>query len=199
MNVEERDVQLAQDLALWAVKKNISHHALNDIVIILRKHNHPFLPKCAKTLLQTPRSTIPLIKKFQAGGEFWYHGILLGLRTVLSEKIKSLVSSVIEIDVFFDGFSPYTSIRRCLWPIAGCIAGRKEIFIIAIWCGETKTPPDLDAFLDDFINEVIKLKNGFILDNKCYQLKIRNIIADAPARAWLKCVNQHGSKFACER
>lgn len=39
----------------------------------------------------------------------------------------------------------------------------------------------------------------YSIDNKYYKLKIRNVIADAPARAWLKCVNQHGNKFACER
>ncbi|XP_011141701.2 uncharacterized protein LOC105184540 isoform X2 [Harpegnathos saltator] len=109
------------------------------------------------------------------------------------------MSDTIEIDVFFDGFSPYNSIRRILWPIAGCIVDNKEVFIIAIWCGESKCPPNLDAYLEDFVNEVLELKNGFNIENRHYKLKIRNIIADAPARAWLKCVNQHGSKFACER
>ncbi|KAM0727557.1 hypothetical protein ACS0PU_005806 [Formica fusca] len=109
------------------------------------------------------------------------------------------MSDVIEIDVFFYGFSPYDSIRRFLWPIAGCIAGRNEVFIIAIWCGETKCPSNLDAYLEDFINEALEIMNGFNIEDRCYKPKIRNIIADAPARAWLKCVNQHGNKFACER
>jgi len=53
--------------------------------------------------------------------------------------------------------------------------------------------------LEDFIDETQELMNGFTVQDKYYKLKIRNVIADAPARAWLKRVNQHGSKFACER
>lgn len=72
-------------------------------------------------------------------------------------------------------------------------------FLLQLYGGETKCPSDLDAYLEDFINETLEIMNGFNIENKCYKLKIRNIIADAPARAWLKCVNQHGNKFACER
>lgn len=119
--------------------------------------------------------------------------------TVLSKELESVLSDVIEVDVFFDGFSPHNSVRRTLWPIAGSIVGKKEVFIIAIWCGETKNPSDLDIFLNDFINETLELMDGFTVRNKHYKLKIRNVIADAPARAWLKRVNQYGRKFACER
>lgn len=188
-----------QDLGVWAVKRNVTLNALSHLLKILKKYNHKFLPMCAQTLLKTPKSTILLIKELICGGKFWYYGIVSGLKTVLSKEILETMSDVIEIDVFFDGFSPYGSIRRCLWPIAGCIADRNEVFIIAIWCGETKCPSDLDAYLEDFINETLELMNGFNIENRCYKLKIRNIIDDAPARAWLKCVNQHGNKFACER
>lgn len=83
--------------------------------------------------------------------------------------------------------------------VANCWLHRNEIFIIVIWCGETKCLPDLDIYLEDFINESLEIMNGFNIKDKYYKLKIRNIIADALVRAWLKCVNQHGSKFACER
>lgn len=193
------DFELVQDLGVWAVKRNITLNALSHLLKILRKYNHKLLPMCAQTLLKTPRSTILLIKELEGGGQFWYYGILSGLKTVLSKEILETMSDVIEIDVFFDGFSPCDSIRRFLWPIAGCIAGRNEVFIIAIWCGETKCPSNLDAYLEDLINEALEIMNGFNIEDRCYKLKIRNIIADAPARAWLKCVNQHGNKFACER
>lgn len=193
------DFKLVQDLGAWAVKRNVTLNALSHLLKILKKYNHKSFPMCAQTLLRTPRNTLLLIRELENGGQFWYYGILSGLKTVLSKEILKTMSDVIEIDVFFDGFSPYGSIRRCLWPIAGCIASRNEVFIIAIWCGETKCPLDLDAYLEDFINETLKMRNGFNIDENCYKLKIRNIIADAPARAWLKCVNQHGHKFACER
>jgi len=152
--------------------------------------------------LKTPRNTTSLIKNFKADEEFWYHGILSGLKTVLCKELENALSDIIEIDVFFDGFSFYNSIRRFVWfqSIAGSIVGRKEVFIIAIWCKKTKNQSDLDAFLEDFIYEIQELMNGFTsIQDKCYKLKIRNVISDAPARAWLKRVNQHSSKFACER
>lgn len=165
------------------MKRNVTLYALSDLLKILRNHNHKFLPRCAQTLLNTPRSTVSLIRELESGGQFWYYGILSGLKSVLCEEILESLSDIIEIDVFFDGFSPYKSIRHFLWPIAGCIAGRNEVFIIAIWCGETKCPPDLDAYLEDFINESLELINGFSVKNRRYKLKIRNVIADAPARA----------------
>lgn len=192
------DFPLVEDLRVWALKRNITLNALSHLLKILKKYNHK-LPVCAQTLLKTPRNTILLIKELENGEQFWYNGILSGLKTVLSTEILKTLSNVIEIDVFFDGFSPYHSIRRCLWPIAGCIAGKKEVFIIAIWCGETKCPSNLDTYLEDFINESLELMNGFYIKDKYYKLKIRNIIADAPARAWLKCVNQHDNKFSCKR
>jgi len=74
--VKKLDFQLAQQLAQWALQKNIKLNALSDLLTILRKNNHQFLPQCAKTVLKTPRNTTSLIKNFKAGGEFWYHGIL---------------------------------------------------------------------------------------------------------------------------
>jgi len=46
--------------------------------------------------------------------------------------LENVLFDIIEIDIFFDGFSPYNSTRQFLWPIAGSIVGRKEVFIIAI-------------------------------------------------------------------
>jgi len=64
------DFQLAQQLAQWALRKNIKFNALSDLLTILRKNNHQFLPQCAKTVLKTPRNTTSLIKNFKADGEF---------------------------------------------------------------------------------------------------------------------------------
>jgi len=193
------DIKLAGELRAWAVKRNVTHNALSELLAILKRHSHKNIPMNAPTLLRTPRSTTALIRELEGGGQFWYYGIISGLESIFSTDIFETMSNILEIDVFFDGFSPYKSIRRILWPIAGCIAGSRKVFIIAIWCGESKCPPNRDAYLEDFVNEVLELRNGFTIGNRHYKLKIRNIIADAPARAWLKSVNQHGSKFACER
>ncbi|KAK3922329.1 Cobyric acid synthase [Frankliniella fusca] len=51
----------------------------------------------------------------------------------------------------------------------------------------------------EFIKEVKQPRSGFVFKEFQLKLKIRRFIADAPARIWVKNVNQHGSYFACER
>ena len=79
--------------------------------------------------------------------------------------------------------TPYDSIRRCLWFIAGCIADRSEVFIIAIWCGETKYPLNLDAYLEDFINEILEIRNGFNIC--CVAIHITRHLRNVSLRARL--------------
>lgn len=54
--------------------------------------------------------------------------------------------------------------------------------------------------MEQFVSEANELiKDGVILDGKKYALKISVVIADAPARAFLKCCKHPGGFFACER
>ncbi|XP_034240385.1 uncharacterized protein LOC117644849 [Thrips palmi] len=103
------------------------------------------------------------------------------------------------MDVFGDGISPFKSVKRHLWPLAGCLVGQNTPFVIAIWCGPTKDPQSVDEYLHDFIEEFKILRDGFSFLNRNLKLKIRFFIADAPARAWIRKVNQHGSYYSCER
>lgn len=83
------------------MKRNVTLYALSDLLKILRNNNHKFPPLCAQTLLNTPRSTVLLIRELEGGGQFWYYGILSGLKTVLCEEILEALFDIIEIDVFF--------------------------------------------------------------------------------------------------
>ncbi|KAE8739318.1 hypothetical protein FOCC_FOCC015185, partial [Frankliniella occidentalis] len=177
------DSELKADLTLWSLEYKIGRNALTGLLHILRKHNHPHLPASSKTLLKTPRSTVQMFKPLGTG----------------LFCTMNLNGNVIEIDVFVDGVSPYKSVKRVLWPICGCLAGMKDIFIIAMWCGNSKEPSNLALFLEDFIREANELMSGFTHLGYHLKLVIRNLIADAPARTWLKNVNQHGSYYACER
>lgn len=64
------DIKLAQDLRVWAVKRNVTLNALSELMAILRRHNHKHLPMYAQTLLRTPRSTALLIRELEGGGQF---------------------------------------------------------------------------------------------------------------------------------
>jgi len=193
------DSALKADLVVWALDNNIGRNALTDLLHVLRENNNSGLPKCSKTLMKTPRSTVHFLKKL-CDGIYWYYGILKCLSPRLTESfLKKLSCDTIIIDIFIDGVSPYKSVRTVLWPICGCIVGTKDIFVIAMWCGTKKEPSDQNIFIEDFIKEAEMLMEGFSFEGLHLKLKIRNIIADAPARTWIKKVNKHGSYNACER
>lgn len=51
-------LQLKYEVANWAVEFKIKHNAVDAILVILNKYiSDQTLPKCAKTLLKTPRNT----------------------------------------------------------------------------------------------------------------------------------------------
>ncbi|KAK3933100.1 1-deoxy-D-xylulose-5-phosphate synthase [Frankliniella fusca] len=193
------DSLLKADLAIWSLQHKIGRNALTDLLHILHKHNHPNLPLSSKTLLKTPRSTVKMLKPL-GEGLFWFYGILVNLIPRLTENfLGKLNGNIVAIDIFIDGVSPYKSVKQFLWPICASLAGSKDVFIIGMWCGRTKEPGSLSLFLEDFIMEAKELMLGFTHLGHKLKLRIRNIIADAPARTWLKNVNQHGSYNSCER
>lgn len=188
------DHVLGCDLALWSIGFNIGRNALTELLGTLRTHGHPGLPKSSKTLLKTPRSTVKLIKPV-GNGLFWYYGILINL----IPRLQHVSGNIVTMDIFVDGVSPYKSVKQILYPICGCLSGSKDIFIIAMWSGKTKDPDDIDSYFKEFIEEATTLMEGFIHDGKDYILQFGIVVADAPARAWIKRVNIHGSYYACER
>jgi hypothetical protein len=79
---------------------------------------------------------------------------------------------------------------------------RSKPFIVAFYHGCTNKP-NLEAFLSDFLKELIHLDpNRPVGENELMRsltVRTRAIVADAPARAWLKCVKGHMGYYACER
>lgn len=67
-----------------------------------------------------------------------------------------------------------------LWPILARIDQTKEKtpFVVALFEAPSK-PDSASEYLRDFIDEVKQLEaNGILIENVCYQLRIRYIIAD---------------------
>lgn len=71
--------------------------------------------------------------------------------------------------------------------------------VIALYFGDSK-PSSTEDYLKDLIierNEYIL--NGITLNEVNYSFKIMCVVADAPARAFIKCCKSPGGFFACER
>ena len=204
---------LRAGLAEWSVKNNITHASVSKLLTIL----NPFisdsenLPLCSKTLLGTPR----LVKTCKiGGGKYFYFGIeqnlikdiSIGLRKSEFPIVKRIATSyndstILTIRVSTDGLPICKSSNIQLWPILIMLdqALNPRVRLVAVFCGETK-PSNLNEFLQPFIDECSALENeGFKYNDAQYYLRISCIIADAPARSFIKGSKGHTAYHGCER
>ncbi|KAB0803100.1 hypothetical protein PPYR_00070 [Photinus pyralis] len=112
-----RSLPLNISLSNWALKHNINHTALSDLLIIL-KQEHPTLPKDARTFLKTPRHAGSQIRCV-APGSYYHFGLAQCLQNILAQLLKEnrFIPSVLEICVNIDGLPISQSSSNQVWPI----------------------------------------------------------------------------------
>ncbi|KAJ8674169.1 hypothetical protein QAD02_005431 [Eretmocerus hayati] len=72
-------------------------------------------------------------------------------------------------------------------------------FTISAYCGRGKPDP-IDEYMGGLINELDHLcEHGIVIDHELFEVQVKYIICDRPARSAFKCVSNHGAYFACER
>lgn len=200
----EKKVPLADSLITWSNQFNISQSALSGLLHILKPYNLK-LPLDARTLLQTPRV---LNVRTCSGGSFMYFGIENQILEKLNghslsdnffpviRKKYPGAHNLLTLSVNVDGLPVENSSNLSFWPILGILdqSTNKTPFIIALYEGKSK-PKDANSFLDQFTNECLKLeREGIIFNDIKYEFHISCFIADAPARAFLKCIKSHNAK-----
>lgn len=197
-------------LVNWAITHNITQTALKDLLAHLRNWlpNENF-PVDARTLLKTPRKTtlVPL-----GSGQFYHFGLSSHIKKFLKQprfnnfpipNFLNLVNleNLITFTIGIDGLPISKSSTFQFWPILGKIDQdpNNSVFVISLYYG-LKKPDNLENFLGPFIMEMNELElNGFQFEHKNYSIRVRCIVADAPARSLIKNVNQHNAYFGCER
>jgi len=190
------DSSLQDHLSNWASHYNVSQVAVTDLLSILHPY-HPDLPQAAKTLLCTKRK---VEVKMVSGGEYYYFGLSYWLKSVLESGMYECAVEQLTIHVNIDGIPLFRSSLACLWPIL-CSVEELEgtVFPVAIYCSNQK-PKFVDDYMRDFIDEMLYLKQfGFSHNGKLYSVKLRCLICDAPARAFVKCIKPHTGYNCCER
>lgn len=182
-------------LQVWSNQYNITNVALGALLAILRRHNHPELPKDARTLKQTPRGKTAI--KVLENGQY----VHIGLKHGIMNKLKGgFLGDIIELDVNCDGISFHNSNTAETWPILGRCRRFKDPrpFVIGLFRGEGKPRP-LSDYLADYVREVTELtQDGVLHDGRNLQFRVRYYLCDAPARAYLKCIKGHTAYFGCE-
>lgn len=107
---------------------------------------------------------------------------------------------VIELWFNIDGI-PIDRKGSSFWPILGglCINDTVKPFIVGSFFG-MKKPSCVNEYLCPFIEELNEiLTNGFEINNVTLTIYIKGIIADAPARAFIKQMKGHSGYFGCEK
>ena len=188
---------LVNNLTSWATRHKITHAALGDLLIVLRK-SFPGLPKSPKTILKTEQLEVEVFEN-----SYSYLGIKNGL---LSERTECFTDKTVTIQVNIDGLPLFKSSSMQIWPILGLVEKfdgilqcNKKPFVIALYCNNCK-PKNITAFLSDFVLEVNELyKNGITINSQNYSFRISAIICDTPARAFVKCTKGHNAYHGCDK
>ncbi|XP_054723470.1 uncharacterized protein LOC129233475 [Uloborus diversus] len=208
--ISQKDISAPTNvLRNWAKKFNIPNNATTELLHNLKPYL-PNIPLDARTLHKTPRS---LNVQNCCGGSFIYFGILSNILEKASsgivssnypiiENLKSAVNpNIFTISVNVDGLPVNKSNTKTFWPILGILdqAIDKVPFVIGLFHGESK-PQNSNDFFDSFVKECTILEEkGIIFNDKKYVFRISCFIADAPARAFLKCIIHFNALQGCEK
>ncbi|XP_049293378.1 uncharacterized protein LOC125769026 [Anopheles funestus] len=73
----------------------------------------------------------------------------------------------------------------------------EDVLVVAVYCGDTK-PQSVEEYLRTFVNELNNLQeNGIMVNGRRYEIMLRAIIADTPARVFIKGVKSFNSSSGC--
>lgn len=200
----EPNLDLTEKLRAWTLRniKVLTLNVVTELINILKEEGHSSLPNTAQQLLKTQhcRKLVGMLSKHKTKGQYVYLGIKSSLEKIISPSV--FTENEIAVQVHIDGASIFNNSLIQVWPIVLKVFHKNYIskpVVIAIYGGDSK-PDSVDEYLNDFIAEATELiKTGVNLHNTKYNFKIFCIIADSPARAYIKCCKPPGSFYACER
>lgn len=106
--------------------------------------------------------------------------------------------ATLNLIVHVDGLPLFQSSPMQFWPILGCI-DNNPVFIIGLYKG-AKKPTSRDDFLKKLLHEIIPyFSEGLKINGKTYDFKLKCVLADAPARAFLLGMTYHSGFFSCSK
>lgn len=179
----------------WAIKHNITHSALNDLLAIVRPE-YPKLPLDVRTLLTTPKQIN--IKHIEPG--IYYHfGLRHCIKNLLLRTHNCLTSNCVELLINIDGLPIAKSNSSQLYPILCNIFTTHTVDIVGIYHGHAK-PNDANIFLKDLVDDINNLiSSGIYFNTKLYSIKIKGFICDAPAKSYITCTKGHSGYYSCTK
>lgn len=195
---------LADKLTFIISKYHVSHNFVNELLTILRDEELD-VPKDVRTLLQTPKSHSYNILNINPG-TYIHFGIRNMLIPIISKFFYELHNlSLLELGCNIDGLPISRSSKACFWPILVSFVNcsihnlSKIVIPIGIYYHKSKKPSSASEFLTHFISEMKTIidSGGLCISDKMFQLKISQVVCDAPAKAFILNVKGHNAYFSC--
>uniref|UniRef100_A0A182XQ09 Transposase domain-containing protein n=1 Tax=Anopheles quadriannulatus TaxID=34691 RepID=A0A182XQ09_ANOQN len=189
------NMSLEDCIKFYALSTNQSHIAINLLSNILSANLGRSLPKSARTLLKTRRNNddvhnIP-------GGQLWYYGVAQNIRNYYRSSVPNITT--LSINISIDGLPLYKSSRTQFWPILMDIVELENapVMTVGIFCGQSK-PTNVQDYLRKLVDELKDiLINGILINSAQIKINLRAIIADAPARAFIKGCAYFNATHGC--
>ncbi|KAJ8668256.1 hypothetical protein QAD02_009919 [Eretmocerus hayati] len=195
-------LDIVEDVKLFAKEFSLPYNHVDGLLTMLKPH-HPVLPLTSRTLMG-PRKKY-LIEDFPSNrtdskAEFVYFGVTDTLLKMVNPVLHP--RKILKLQFSFDGLPLFGSSKVEFWPILGKIYTENDDyrpFVVAIYSGVGK-PKCVYRYLWKFINEInYLLRNGIKIENEQFCIELMAMVADTPARAFVKCCQGHTGYHGCER
>ncbi|XP_053674054.1 uncharacterized protein LOC128724352 [Anopheles nili] len=196
------DMSLKDCFRHLAVAHQLPRSVVNMMLAILRKKLDLNHPKDARTLIGTPTRVSSQVVPIRRG-DFWYGG----LKSVLIKYVKPATVSNISapeetqfsLDVSNDGLPWNKSGPTQLWSILMKVVElpKLPIMTVATFSGTAK-PASIEEFLRPLVDELNEIQQGGLsVGEKTLNFKVRNFLADSPARSFIKATTSFNGMHGC--
>lgn len=184
-----------------ALEKNLTHSTIDLLsrclsqILMKLKVIDKKLP-LARKILKTPRTAAEHIVDVYDGdekiGRYCHMGLANGLLSTLQVYPQQFIpEEIINLDFFFDGFTPYDNAVhiKTMWPVLcrvvmkGIHRQKCPIIVVGIYGGSRE--PSTPRFITEFVNEWNDIHAEFTFNDNVYRLEISMFIGDMPARSFL--------------
>lgn len=174
-------------LVRWQLKHKVTERAMDELLVWLKQHHFPQLPKTIKTLKSSAKLLDHHVERM-ATGEFCYFGLKKMLTQILMTHQDNFPHrNICRLQFGIDGVPLAKSSGSSFWPILVKITDFPDVLPIAVYHGISESkPPDVHIFLEEFVQELVMIREeGFQIGDAHFTIEISAFIMDAPAKSYV--------------
>lgn len=195
----EHGQNFINEIATWAVEfiSTIPLAAITALLKILRKYTGVPFPKDARTLLQTPRTTI--ISTMDSG-QYCHLGLKKAIIIIIKQYLQlGFETRTVNLMFNIDGAPLGNSSERSLWPILCSDFLTKQVILVGIYCGEIKSKDSNDLLKQTVSEAIFYVNNGITFNNTFFNIRVKALICDSPAKSYVLKVKYHSGYHSCTK